>query len=366
MKNKRGNLFFLVLFLIIIFGLAFIGWNFISNLQGEKYSFFVEKVCGDRTSYGECATIKPYYCEQGKLVENAFYCGCPESGTQKGELCVYKYQEDSKELTLNYILDGKKEEINFTVYNSLNEYLSNLESSFITEVGTNPTIADFKWRNLDNPYQKDLLNGLIIAIQNKADNSLDQARIAISLVQGLDYGSSEKNVTLQYGVQLTDTRYPYETLSSKQGLCGEKSELLSFLLKGLGYDVILFRYFTENHEVVGIRCPIENSLYGSGYCFIEATRPSIITDNSGEYFGIGKLLSKPSIIEINESHLILGLPEGLEEYKDSIKWQKLYSDVSHSGGKISNRDYNELNRLMIKYGLSLPKNLQEAIDENLK
>ena len=39
----------------------------------------------------------------------------------------------------------------------------------------------------------------------------------------------------------------------------------------------------ENHESVGIRCPLEESYKESGYCFIETTAPAIISDDSIEY-----------------------------------------------------------------------------------
>tara|TARA_Y100000294_G_C8561911_1_gene339400 strand:+ start:523 stop:1341 length:819 start_codon:yes stop_codon:yes gene_type:complete len=38
--------------------------------------------CSDNTPYGECSIEKPAYCDNGKLVDNCFECGC-----EQGEMC---------------------------------------------------------------------------------------------------------------------------------------------------------------------------------------------------------------------------------------------------------------------------------------
>ncbi len=39
------------------------------------------RICTDGTAPGECSAIKPLYCEDGKLVSNASLCGCQEYAT---------------------------------------------------------------------------------------------------------------------------------------------------------------------------------------------------------------------------------------------------------------------------------------------
>ena len=44
----------------------------------------IEK-CSDGSLYGECAVIKPKYCQNGKLVDNCELCGCDEGTCSNGK-----------------------------------------------------------------------------------------------------------------------------------------------------------------------------------------------------------------------------------------------------------------------------------------
>jgi len=45
--------------------------------------------CSDGTPYGQCnENNKPIYCDNGELVDNVPYCGCPEGWNAEGESCV--------------------------------------------------------------------------------------------------------------------------------------------------------------------------------------------------------------------------------------------------------------------------------------
>ena len=103
-------------------------------------------------------------------------------------------------------------------------------------------------------------------------------------------------------------------MTDNEGLCGEKSELLVFLLKELGYGTVMFYFLNENHEAVGIKCPVEKSLEKSGYCFLETSGPSIITDNSIEYADGITISSEPEIMLISEGN---SLPNNMYEYTDA-------------------------------------------------
>ena len=138
------------------------------------------------------------------------------------------------------------------------------------------------------------------------------------------------------------SRYPYEVIYDNEGVCGEKSELLAFLLREMGYGVVFFYNKLENHESIGIKCPKKFSLDDSGYCFIETTGPSIITDSEIEYEGVGKLSSKPELIPISDGD---SLGDDLYEYKDAKELINLRSNGINmfSSGK--------LEKLKEKYGL---------------
>lgn len=326
--------------IIIVFLFIFI-WNFFdSKLKEEKENF----KCGDGSFYGTCNLEKPYYCdaETGQLIEKASLCGCPDSLMKVGEGCISKYSTGEKEITLNYILRGEEKTLNLIVYEGMVNYLSSLQKKINYENGEMPLRADFKIRNINNGEQKQLLLPLLMQIYNSAENEEDRIRIAISLVQNIDFRFSDETVALPGNNGLTYSRYPYEVLYDEAGICSEKSELLAFLLKEMGYDVAFFYYAEENHEAIGLKCPMEYSVNNTGYCFIETTGPSIITDDKIKYSGGVQLYSNPEIIIVSKGKSI---DADWYEYDDAKKMMKLRN------GNIILFKKSRLNELKEKYGL---------------
>ena len=316
-------------------------------LLGKKSDSGKMLVCGDKTFYDTCSLTKPYFCSEGKLLEMASACGCPEILKRDGDKCVSDYQNYPKEITLKYILRGEEKEIDYVVYGDLVDYLFNLPKGINYDGEEKLIRADFKLKNLDEKEQRELLLPLVMKIQNLTLVKEDQMRIAVSLVQNIPYAGSEKNFIMK-GDLLNYSRYPYEVLYDNAGICGEKSELLAFLLREIGYETVFFYHAYENHESVGIRCPVKKSLDDTGYCFIETTGPSIITDNSIEYVGGVTLASEPEItlISIGDS-----LGENLEEYKDARKMK----DIRDGGFDFF--PLLKFNKLKVKYGLIEEYNL---------
>jgi len=79
---------------------------------------------------------------------------------------------------------------------------------------------------------------------------------------------------------------------------------------------------------VALKCPMEYAQYrynNTGYCFLETTRVSILTDNTGEYSSDGgKLESKPSFLNVSDG---MAFPAG-EEYADARDWITLNETCS--------------------------------------
>jgi len=274
-------------------------------------------------------------------------CGCSENMTQEGDLCISGYQNNSKEITLKYILKGEEGEINYVVYEGMVDYLASL-SKFITYSGDEePSRADFKLRNINEENQRELLLPLLIKIQNLAESKEDQARIAISIVQNLSFGVSEKNVSVEKGLEINYSRYPYEVLYDMEGVCGEKSELLAFLLKEMGYGVVLFYHQAENHESLGIKCPAEYGLGNTSYCFIETTGPSIITNDQNKYVERIELSSEPEVISISEG---VSLGEKIYEYRDAKRLIKI-NNLIEEKGKLNMFRFIQLRKIKERYGL---------------
>ena len=324
-------------------------------IVGGIYFFCAKKnisesilVCGDRTFYDSCSLTKPYFCSDGTLLEKASICGCPNDLEKEGDRCVSNHQSFPKEINLKYILRGEEKEINYIVYLGLVDYLSNLPKSINYDGGEKSFRSDFKLKNIDEKEQRELLLLLVMKIQNLTLVKEDQMRIAVSLVQNIPYAESEKNFTVG-GTLFNYSRYPYEVLYDGEGICGEKSELLAFMLREIGYEVVFFYHANENHESIGIKCPVKNSLSDTGYCFIETTGPSIITDDSIEYVGGIKLVSKPEISLISKG---ASLEKNLYEYGDADSMGKIRN------GGIVLFPLAKFNKLKEKYGLIEEYNLK--------
>jgi hypothetical protein len=307
--------------IIIVFLFIFI-WNYISDGLDNQQAI---PTCGDGSFYDTCDLNKPYYCDAGTglLVEKASICGCPEGMNKSEDSCISRYQTEPKEISFKYVLRGEEKYLNFTVYKGLSDYISDLPKAINYQTGERPLRSDFKLKSINNQEQKQLLLPLLITIQNTVKNREDQVRTAISIVQNIEFGESNKTPDFPGGNGFSHSRYPYEVLYDGMGVCGEKSDLLAFLLKEMGYGVGVFYYQEENHEVLGIKCPARYSVGDSGYCFIETTGPSIMTDTGIPYADGIKLTSTPEIIIISNGE---GLGLGMYEYKDAKEMMKLRND----------------------------------------
>ncbi|MGY4884604.1 MAG: hypothetical protein ACP5NZ_03430 [Nanobdellota archaeon] len=345
-KSPYKKYFILTFFAIILFFLfsgVFDIFEFLENSSVKETDGF----CGDGTMYNSCSSTKPYFCDEGKLIELASTCGCPEDWGTNKNICFSKYNTGYKKIQLNYTLRGEKSYIDFVVYEGFKNYSSNIPRAIYTSPNTSYSIINFTLRAIDEEEQAKFLMPLVIKIQNITNDRDDQMRIAISLVQNIPFGASNK--TILFGsTKVNYSRYPYEVLYDLKGVCGEKTELLAFLLRGLGYGTSFFYYPPENHEALGLKCPLEESLMESGYCFVETTAPSIITDSEISYVGVGKLSSKPQIYLINNGKSI---EKGLEEYRDADRLIKIRDFVEDSGliGPIRKMMLDNLKK---KYGLS--------------
>lgn len=328
-----------IFFVLLIAG-AFLLSNFGKDAQEEVFT------CGDGTLYYNCSLRKPYFCLNGGLIEEASICGCPGILMREEDSCVSKYQTNPKNIILKYILRGEIKEINFTVYGEMIDYISSIPKFIYYEKDIEPSRRDFKLRNINEEEQRELLLPLVTKIQNIAENKEDQVRIAISIIQNIPYNESGEIITLGSN-QLNYSRYPYEVLYDMKGICGERSELLAFLLREIGYGVVLFYYSSENHECVGIRCPVEYSLDDTGYCFVETTGPSVMTNNQDYYVGGEKLSSKPEVIFISGGD---SLGENLYEYKDAKNLMKI-NKIIEEKGRINLIEHFKLKKLKEKYGL---------------
>ncbi len=305
------------------------------------------KTCGDGTFYNTCSITKPYFCNQGILVERSDICGCHKNFEKEDTICVSEYASEPRQLSFDYILNGKEGRIDFIMYKGLYDYLYTIPRSISYEEGEISSRAHFKLNSINEKSQEYFLKQLVIEIQNKAETKEDQARIAISLVQNIPFGNSDASINFG-GSSINYFRYPYQVLYDKEGVCGEKVELLAFLLRELGYGISFFYYQEENHEALGIKCPIKESVGNSGYCFIETTGPSIISESQISYVGYGKLTSTPSIFLLSDG---FSLPNNMGEFKDAKRMDKIRKSLRKREGRLDFYKYLMNQRLKKKYGM---------------
>jgi hypothetical protein len=333
---KKRAIFIFSLFVILIFFIL---------LYSVFFDFSVRK-CNDGTLYNQCSKIQPYSCLTGELVENATLCGCSNVSSIDGDKCVSEYAVGKKTIKLNYVLRGKEGQITFFTYKILYDYLGKIPRFIDSD--ENFTLLDFRMKMLDNEHQRELLLPLVVEIQKITPNKEDQARIAISIVQNIPFGSSDKVARIG-GITSEYQRYPYEVLYDNEGICGEKSELLVFLLRELGYGSSFLYYSKENHEAVGIKCPEKYAVDDSEFCFVETTGPSIISDDKTEYIGIAELKSFPKILIASDG---LALSEKAYEYNDARILISI-RESANDDGIINFIQYLQFKILREKYGLVL-------------
>jgi hypothetical protein len=307
----------------------------------------IVRTCNDGTTYNQCSSINPYFCSRGDLIENASFCGCSDFSKIDENRCFSNYQLNAKNITLNYTIRGEESYIEFIVYEKLSNYLSGLSRYNSYDPSDDSALLNFRLKSLDNKEQRELLLPLVIKIQSLTENKDDQARIAVSVVQNIPFGNSNKKIRFG-GVSIDYYRYPYEVLYDLEGVCGEKSALLVFLLREMGYGSSFIYYPLENHEVTGISCPEKSSLNNSGYCFIETTGPSIISDYKTEYLGIQRLSSTPKIIPL-PGNITFG-ENNFYEFRDFKILDRIRERMRNYGtiNFIQHLQFQEMER---KYGL---------------
>ncbi len=116
------------------------------------------------------------------------------------------------------------------------------------------------------------LNDLIAKLKATAEannwTSDQTLEFTMALVQFIPYDSAKLS---EFNNRNNNPYYPYETLYLDKGVCSDKTFLAVALLRKLGYGAAILDFPAANHSAVGIACPTDQSLNGTGYCFGETT-----------------------------------------------------------------------------------------------
>ncbi len=240
-----------------------------------------------------------------------------------------KYETGPVQREFPYIVNAKRGEITITlhagVYNGITDP-SIPACAFNKTSCTHQEIQHYFTDNINEPVQKQDLDSLVDAIKSKTPKGDDQVRIAISLVQNIPYDNNEVE-GLDNGSILTE-RTPYEVLYDNGGICEDKSFLLAYLLRGLGYGVTLFSFPVADHMVVGVKTPTMYAYDNTSYAFVETTTPLIITDGN-ELYGSSyqKLTEVPSMYVISDGNSF----SPSYELHDAREFNQLNLEVEQNG-----------------------------------
>jgi hypothetical protein len=260
-------------------------------------------------------------------------------------LSTENYETGLTSRSFDYVLRGKTASVNVDLYSGVFSEIASKPTppactryDYDSSPCTSEEIRQYYLKFIDDPDQKKYLDALVQSIESKTSNKDDQARIAISLVQQIPYDYSRLN-SISFKM-----RTPYETLYENKGVCSEKSVLLAYILRELGYGVVLFEFPTQNHMAVGIKSPNPYDFKNSGYAFVETASPTIPTDSQGDYIGVGKLTSTPLTFHISDGSSFSSISE---EYQDAVTFNQF-----GKGTMLSPERYRQWETLMWKYGLT--------------
>lgn len=235
-----------------------------------------------------------------------------------------------REHTFSYVLGGVKDTVSVPLSDPMYaDYAKKADPAYSPPYNAR-TNSSYFLSYMNDPEQQPAIAALAQAIAEKSPNKDDQARIAVSLVQHIPYKEGGK----QY-------RYPYEVLYNNQGVCGEKSMLLALLLKHLGFGSAVFYLLPEDHMTAGIRVSPPYDFRSSGYAFVEATEPFIITDSTTDSLAQWKFASTMEVFPV-------GTGQALQSIADDYHDAQVYAALK-AKNSLSPSEYQELQALNTKY-----------------
>jgi hypothetical protein len=241
------------------------------------------------------------------------------------------YQQSPKTSSYPYFTENSRKFISFTTYAGLSGYFS--EERHKSLFGSE---TDVVLERLMNDSQDEYLQPFIETIRKRSSNPDDHAKIAISLVQHMPYNANKP---------YHDTGewfFPYETLYRNGGSSADKSLLTAYLLKELGYETVLFAY--PGRMTVGVKCSPDYDFYDTGFAFIEATEPTIITYVPDAYGGVFSISGTMRIIRLDEGKRVLDVST---EYRDALRLKEL----ERMGGVLNQTQFTEWQKISNQYDL---------------
>jgi hypothetical protein len=202
------------------------------------------------------------------------------------------------------------------------------------------TLESCYHKYVDDNYQKEYMESLVRDLKGTSDNTDIQALHAIRFVQSLPYNNTK------YIIDPTEWNYPYETLYNDGGVCSDKSELLVYLLRELGFATVIFHFGLEDHAAVGIKTNHTIGYAGTEYSFIETTTPAMIGYSNMTYNnGTMRLHTDPDIITMSTG-------DSMGRYvNDEINDAREMNRIDGLGKEVDKNNYTIWKRITTKYGM---------------
>ncbi|HPY08349.1 MAG: hypothetical protein ACOX0H_01215 [Patescibacteria group bacterium] len=173
----------------------------------------------------------------------------------------------------------------------------------------------------------DLVSKLKTIADQKAWSQDELLEFTLALIQYIPY-DDEKAVSAE-----SNPFYHYETLYLNKGVCSDKVFLAHLLFSRLGYGVAIMDFPDINHSAIGIACPLEDSIAGSGYCYGETTN----------YFPIGVI---PNNIDGQAQTNVYGFDNLFDESKlGTIEIFNKTKGRIYQGASTTKKQINQLSTL---------------------
>ena len=139
----------------------------------------------------------------------------------------------------------------------------------------------------------EVLKYLVAELTNLAkQKKVSPLEMVVAYVQGaIQYDHQKAKKYKQAFLQ-----YPYETAFYSQGVCSDKSVLLTKMLNIMDYNTVFFEFPNADHIAVGVRVPSGYGNFGTNYSFIETTNYNDIGVVPDSYVQGIQLTEKPFLI----------------------------------------------------------------------
>lgn len=153
-------------------------------------------------------------------------------------------------------------------------------------------VAGYYRAFVEEQHQAPFYDSLVSALHQVRDSKgLDASRyveLVTSMAQSMEYRVDPGSLA---------PKFPIETFGDGYGDCDDKTLLAAAVLARDGYDVAVLLFAPEKHVALGIKAP-GLDYKGTGYGYVEMTRPSLVGVPSEKLADGTDLASQPEVIKI--------------------------------------------------------------------